>query len=434
MKRRAFLHGSLRGTAIAIGLPWLEIFHGRKAHASDGFPRRFGLFYWGNGNKTEKWLPATEGENWETTDILSPLQSIRHKVSVVTGMSLKVPNLIPHTSSVVGLVTGQELISLGGDSWTVAAPSIDQLIAREIGNDTIYRSLELGCVAEESYSWYGSNSRNPVETNPYLLYESVFGPTFREPGEAGIVDPRLGYRRSALDAVMENIQSLRPNLTTHDAIRLDQHLEGIRDLELRLARLQEDPPTLAACFRPEAPNSSYPPLNGRPQFSEINAAMSKLIAMTLACDQTRVFTYCYVAPFNNHLFLDAPDGHHNLTHHEPGEQTKVVEITRFIVEQYATLLAELEAIPEGDGSLLDNCVVLGASEVSDGQSHSQEEIPLLLAGGAGGNLRTGIHHRSYTRENVNKMWLSVMRALGINQSSIGSGESYETDSLSGIES
>ena len=432
MKRRNFLRGSLHGAAFTLGLPWLEIFHGRKAYASDGFPKRFGLFYWGNGNKTDQWLPTTDGENWETTEILTPLDPLRQYITLVTGLSLKVPNLIPHDSSVVGLVTGQSLESIG-ESWTVTAPSIDQLIAQQIGSDTIYRSLELGCVADESYSWYGPNSRNPITTNPYLFYELVFGPTFREPGQEGLVDPRLGYRRSALDAVMENISSLEPRLGSHDRVRLEQHLDGVRELELRLARLQEDPPSLAACFRPEAPEVSYPPINGRPQFAEINRIMSKLMAMSLACDQTRVLSYCFAAPFNNHLFLDAPDGHHNLTHHEPGDQAKVIEITRFIISQFAVFLEELKSIPEGEGTLLDNCAILAASEVSDGQSHSQDEIPLILAGGASGSLRMGTHHRSYTKENVNRLWLSIIRSLGINQASLGDGDSLESEGLSGIE-
>ncbi|MGC6507144.1 MAG: DUF1552 domain-containing protein [Myxococcota bacterium] len=434
LSRRHLLRGMLGGTAIGIGLPWLEIFTGREAYANTGFPQRFGVFFWGNGNRPEYWNPTGEGigDAWQLSEPLSALSRHKEQLSVLTGMMTKVPNIMPHTSGMVGFLTGQAAVGADSD-WTVGGPTIDQLIAQEIGGETIYRSLVLGCKANDSISWNGPNSSNPPETDPYAFYERVFGPTFREPGEEGIVDPSLGYRRSALDAVMEDIQSLQNRLGTEDRIRLEQHLDGIREIETRLARLQEDPPVLDACYRPEEPSADYADIDGRPQFGPRNAVMAQMLAMALACDQTRVFSYEFTKQLNNYLFLDASEGHHTLTHNEGGDQPTVQAIASFVMEQFAHFLDPFKAIQEGDGTLLDNCAIVCTSEVSEGRTHSLSNIPLLIAGSAGGRLKTNLHYSSYSQENANKPILSVIRALGINQASHGADDTYTESGLSDIE-
>ena len=433
MNRRRFLRGMMAGGLVTVHLPILELFMSRKALASDGgFPTRFGLFFWGNGNKPDQWTPVGEGADWELSDALEGLASFKDEISVVSGMSLKVPNLMPHWSGAVGFLTGQAAVG-EESSWTVGCPSIDQLIAQEIGGDTVFRSLVAGCVSNESISWNGPNARNPVETDPYLFYDKLFGPTFREPGEEGIIDPRLGYRRSVLDSVMEDINSLNAELGTSDRQRLEQHLDGIREVETRLARLEEDPPSYEACARPEEPLTEYPDIDSRPQLTARNAVMSQMIAMALACDQTRVVSYEFTKPLNNLLFPNADSGHHNLTHNEPDTQPQVQEITKFNITESAVLLEALRSVPEGDGTLLDNCAIIITTEVSEGRTHSLDEFPLVLAGSAGGRLQQGIHYRSYSQENANKFSLSVIRAMGINQASWGADESETSDGLSSIE-
>lgn len=335
MNRRQFLRGMMAGSVVTLQLPLLEMFMSRQALAQDGgFPLRFGMFYWGNGMRPFQWVPKEEGvgDDWELAPSLEPLLSMKESLAVVTGMSLKVPNTSPHWSGGLGFLTGQELIG-DDDSWTAAAPTMDQVLAQAIGGETVYRSLITGCVADESVSWNGPNARNPIETDPYLFYDKIFGPTFRAPGEEGLVDPTLGYRRSVLDAVMEDMSSLQSQLGSADRIRLEQHLDGIRDIELRLARLQEDPVALEACFRPEPPLSEYPDIESRPQFAERNAVMSQMIAMALACDQTRVLSYAFTRPLNNLLYDFTDMGHHSLTHNEPGEQPMVQQVTHFTMQQ-----------------------------------------------------------------------------------------------------
>ena len=160
--------------------------------------------------------------------------------------------------------------------------------------------------------------------------------------------------------------------------------------------------------------------------------MSDLLAMALACDQTRVFSFHFTSPLNNELFTDTTDGHHNLTHNEGGDQPEVHSITVQVMEELAYLLEALRAVPEGEGSLLDNSIVLAASETSEGRTHALDEIPLIVAGGAG-RIVTGQHYRSYTQESASKAMLSLIRAMDVPAASFGAGESEATDGLSDIE-
>ena len=432
--RRRLLRGALAGGGLVwLGLPALEIFRPRVVRAEDSlFPRRFGLFFWGNGNLPDRWTPAGEGYGWTPSEQLAPLSAHRDVISVVTGMSAKVDVISPHWSGAAGLLTGQQVLGDDGD-WTVGAPTIDQLIAASIGGDTLYRSLEIGVGTDEIFCYSGPNAPIPGETDPLTLYARLFGDTFRAPGEDGIVDPSLGFRRSVLDAVMDDLGSLQRELGQADRDRLEQHLTGVRELELRLARLEEDPPDYASCARPTQPPEDFPDIDGRPQLRARSLAMAELLAMALACDQTRVFSFHFSRPLNNMLFENASDGHHNLTHNEGGDQPEVHDITLQIMESFADLLDVLRAVPEGDGTLLDHCLVLGASEHSEGRTHSVEEMPLLIAGGNGEVLKTGYHHRSYTRDNASKVMLSLVRAMGVIASDFGEDDARATEGLSELE-
>ncbi len=434
LSRRRVLRGLLAGGAVSVGLPALEIFAGRRARAAcaSGFPQRFGVFFWGNGNRPGAWVPTGTGPDWEAGPALAALEPWRHKLAVCSNLEVPVPNISPHWSGACALLTGEELV--GDDaSWTVAGPTLDQRVADAIGGDTIYRSLEIGVVSDRVFSWTGPNAQAVGMTDPFAFYERIFGETFRAPGEGGLVDPRLGHRRSALDAVMGDIASLQAQLGATDRARLEAHLDGVRALESRLARLQEDPPDLAACARPGAPPTSFPDIDGRTDWAARSRALADLLAMALACDQTRVFHFQFAPPLTNMLLPDRSDGHHNLTHNEPGDQPEVQAITESVMESFAHLLGALDAIPEGEGTLLDNCVVLGASEVSEGRTHSLQELPLLVAGGGCGRIAVGQHLRPSASTNANHLSFSLLRALGISVPTYGAGETAVADGLPGIE-
>ena len=437
MQRRTFLKGLLGGASVAVGLPLLDLFlDGNGAALADGglLPRRFGLFFWGNGMLPERWTPEGVGEEWALSEQLAPLESIKQKISVVSGMSVKTGNEIPHHSGTAGILTGMPLVVRSHSEQTLGGPSIDQLIAAEVGGDTRFRSIEFGAQATRlGGSHNGPDNRNPAETDPYLLFERIFGAGFRAPGEDTEVDPSLALRRSVLDAVLEDADRFKKRLGARDVARLDQHMEGIRALELRLARLEEDPPDLAACMRPAQPLETYPDIDGRPQLSLKNRAMCDVLVMALACDQTRVFSNFITEPLNNLLYDDTEAGHHQLTHDEPGDQPQVNRIVIRMMEEFNYMLKALDAVPEADGTLLDNCLVLGTSDVSYGRTHSLDEFPIILAGGGCNTIKTGMHYRSPSRENASHVMLSIVRAMGVRAATFGDGDGKVEDGLSVIE-
>jgi hypothetical protein len=329
-------------------------------------------------------------------------------------------------------LSGVPLADAYGDN-TFAAPSVDQLIAAKLGESTRFRSLEFGAEPGSGLSYNGPNSINPPERSPHALFERVFGGSFQLPGEGPIIDPTLALRRSVLDAVMDHIKSLQNQLGASDKLRLEQHLESVRGLEKRLAKLEEDPPNLAGCAMAPKPEKEYPDIEGRPQLQAKNRAFCDIVTLALACDQTRVFSNFFTYPVSNNLFPSAPAGHHQLTHDETGDQPEVHKITLQCIEELAYQIESLMSVQEGDGTLLDHMVVLGTTEVSLGKTHSLEEFPIVLAGGCGGKLKTGIHYRSVGAENTSKVILSIIRATGVDAASFGGEGGKVTDGLSAIE-
>ncbi|MBI4819633.1 MAG: DUF1552 domain-containing protein [Deltaproteobacteria bacterium] len=434
LDRRALLRGLMGGGLVTIGLPPLEIFLDRtpSAHADDGFPRRFGLFFWGNGNLPELWVPSTRGPDWIVSEQLSPLEGIKDKVTVVSGTNVALTNRQPHGTGSGAVLSGAPL-QIRGRDWTFTEPSIDQLVARSVGKDTRFKSLELGVVGGSGLSFNGPNSQNPPELLPGRLFDRLFNPEkgFRAPGSDAPVDPKLRLRRSVLDAVMGDAQRLHEKLGRVDRERLDQHLTGLRELETRIARLEEDPPMLLACAQPVAPTATFADVQGRPPLTEISAAMVDLLAMALACDQTRVFSFFFGEPVGDTLYPGAPAGHHQLTHDEPGDQPVVNGIVKFIMAEFAKLLQRLDSIPEGEGTLLDHTVILATSDVSFGRTHSIEDYPILIGGSAGGAIRTG-EHLATAGDNVSRVGFSLLQAMGVPVSEFGKEEGAVSSGLAGL--
>jgi hypothetical protein len=235
-----------------------------------------------------------------------------------------------------------------------------------------------------------------------------------------------------LDAVTDDLRDLKKRVGAADAVRLDQHLQGVRELETRIALLQQAQPSFAACRRPDAPPLGYPDIDGRPQLKAINRALVDLGVMALACDQTRVFANYFTFPQSNNLFPQAYDGHHRLTHDEPGDQPQVYAVTKQCIDEYAYLLQALDAVPEGDGTLLDHCAVLGTSEVSLGHTHALDEFPIFVGGSLHGSLVSG-HHIRALGANAGDVVLSLIRAMGVQRDGWGEGDSLAEDGFSPLE-
>jgi hypothetical protein len=437
MSRRSVLRGALGGLAATLVLPPLEAMFNASgtAYAFDGvLPRRFALWMWGNGNLPVKWVPSSTGvgDAWSLSPQLAPLAPIKHKLAVLTGYDCRIANRSPHGSGRVAILTGSDFDRVGGRE-VFPGPTIDQVIADAIGGDTLYRSVQTAASDVPGESWNGPDSRNPAEPDPYAIYARLFGDTFVEPGGDGQVDPRLGLRRSVLDRVLGDLAALQQRLGATDRRRLDQHVTGVREMELRLARLQEDPPELEACVRPAPLSGSFADIAGRAQVRARNQVVSEMMAMALACDQTRVFAHYLTEPVSNVLFPGAPDGHHSLTHNEGGDQPIVDDITVQIMQMLSDTLQILDGVPEGDGTLLDNMVVFATTEVSLAQTHSILDMPVILAGSAAGYFQQDVHVRSLSGDNATKILISLQRAMGMQVSRFGREAGEATDGVSEVE-
>ena len=435
LSRRAMLRGVIGGTAVAIGLPALELFlnrNGTAYAAGDALPKRFGIFFWGNGMLPDTWVPGKTGASWDPSPTLVPLADVKNKITVVSGMKVYTGSNFPHESGAVGILSGAPFKN--NDSATFAEPSIDQVIATAVGQDTRFRSLEIAAQpGGRSLSYNGPYNVNPAESSPAAFFKRIFIDGFVMPGTMPEPDPRLPLRQSILDGVMEEATALQGVLGSTDKARLEQHLEGIRSLEKQIEKLQQNPPALLSCAVPPQPLDMYPDVEGRPQLSAISRALVDTLVMALACDQTRVFSYFFSQSVNNLLYPNATAGHHQLTHDEPGEQPQVQSILLYILKEFDYLVKALAAVPEGDSTLLDHCAILGTSDCSYGKSHSVEEYPILIAGGCNGTLQTGLHYRSPSSENTSKVLLTLARAMGLTLDSYGKGDGLVTSSLSAIE-
>jgi hypothetical protein len=433
LSRRSFLQGAFGSTSLALALPFLEIFHEQRAKAyanTGGFPQRFCLFFWGNGNIPQKWVPDAVGlgNEWQLSEQLSPLADVKEHIGVLMGYEVKVPNLNAHESGPSGLLSGYPEIIRGPNEFTFAAPTLDQILAQEWRGSTLYPSLEIGIQPNgKGLSFLGPDQPNLAESRPSALFDRLFGLNFTAPGEEPKIDPELRLRRSLLDALMDDTRALKRKLGQADRHRLEQHLDSVRSLEQRLALLQESPPNLQSCTRPSDPQE-LPDQEGRPQMRERSAYMAELSALAFACDLTRVISIWYSDPVSNVLFPNATAGHHQLTHDESGDMPQLNQITQDIISDWGGYIKAFKSIQEGDQTLLDHSLMMATTDVSYGRTHALNEYPILYAGSCGGRLKTNIHHRSNASESTSPIPLTFLQALGVNVSQYGAEDAY-TESI-----
>jgi hypothetical protein len=454
--RRTILRGMLGGAAVGVALPTLEAAMNESGTAyadGGGFPCRYLTWFWGNGVHREGWTPPAAptvtdltDEAYEWMPLSMPLIEHAAKMALITGFNVRTSGQIPHESAAAGMLSGASLLVTDERNiWQ--QPSIDQLIAAEVGGDTLYPSLHVaGTDFTKSISYKGPDAPNPSEPSAFKVYQDLFGDSFRAPGEGGVVDPRLALRRSVLDAVGDDARRLQSRLGRADRQRIEQHFTAIREIERRLLRLEQDPPNYAACERPEMPPETIGlDDNGRPRVQLRNQIMAELTAMAFACDQTRVMTYLLTPPVSDVVFpIDELDlvvddgtrllkGHHDLTHNEPDDDMpRVRAIFLYIMDRLAEFVRILDSIPEGDATLLDNSLVLATTDSSNPRLHSLEDFPIVLFGGAGGRVKMGSHVHS-PDDNSSKVLMTIARAMGLNRASIGMEDAETTEGVTALE-
>jgi hypothetical protein len=456
ISRRTVLRGALGGVGIGIALPPLEaMFNANGTAYAQGapIPKRLGIFFWGDGVKPDRWTPTNTGSNWTSSPALLPLETagVKDYVNVVSGTLITSGDERGHHAGTVGILSGAPMQSQPANGApyrsTFSKPSIDQIAAAAIGMQSRYKSIEVGISTRVNanegttlryLSHNGPDSPNPPEYDPAKLFDRIFGMGFTPPGATAtpVVDATLGYRKSVLDVVLGDLDRVRTRAGAADRRRLDQHATGIRSIETRIGASMTPVMPAASCKLPTKP-MSFPDMAGKEQLEPKTKAMSDLLAIALACNQTRVFSMMFTGSVAGTVFwpVGLTGGHHDLTHNEPGTQPQVQQSTVYTMQMFAVLLNALKAVPEGAGNVLDNCAILASSDTSDGRYHNVRDYPILVAGKGGGFLKyPGVHYRSPTgNESTSTSLLTVLRAAGTNLNQVGAGGGLTTVSCGGIE-
>jgi hypothetical protein len=426
--RRAALRGMLGGAAVTVGLPFLDCFLNENgtALAATGtpLPVRFGTWFWGLGLNPGRWEPPAAGKIVQFGPELQPIAAFKDKINVFSGMKAFLDGKPPtvHFSGAQAILAGA--VPVG---QFAAAPSIDVLIADLIGTRTRFRSLEVACAGNPSHSQSRRSGTvmNPAEISPAALYARVFGPEFKDPNATEFIpDPAIMVRRSALSAVVEERKSFAQKLGASDRVRLDEYFTSLRELEQQLDLELQKPAPLEACTVADKVDET--PVGTEIETVKTNHKLfAGLLAHALACGQTRVINVAFSDATSSLRKSGGQQTHHEYSHEEPidpalGYQPTLTWFFGEIMQSFAVMLATLDGIREGDRSLLDRMLMMTATDHGYAKLHSLENLPVLTAGGANGQFKTGIHCAAIG-DTVARVGLTVQQAMGVAISSWGMG-------------
>jgi hypothetical protein len=435
----------LRGLGAVVALPWLEAMAPLNVLASTpaarSAPNRLAFLYIPNGVHMPNWKPKDDGPLTELPEILKPLAPVKDDLLVVSGLTADkarphADGPGDHARALAAFLTGCQPRKTDGYNIR-AGVSADQVAASRVGNETRLPSLEIGCEAgamagncDSGYScvysstiaWRSATQPLPKEVNPKLVFERLFGA-----GKDSDRAKRDARRKSVLDFVREDAGDLRSRLGATDQRKLDEYFTAVRDIETRIDRAEKLPEV-------KVPNVTRP--SGVPaKFDEHLRLMCDLMALAFQTDVTRVCTFVLCNEGSNRPYglIGVPEGHHDLSHHgrDPKKQAKISQINTFHVTQLAYLLTKLKGIKEGDGTLLDHCMISYGSGNSDGDRHNHDDLPVLLAGRGSGTIKTGRHLRLPREKDtpLNNLWLSLLDRMSITVDSFGDA----TGRLPGLE-
>jgi hypothetical protein len=437
--RRSILRGMLGGSAVGVALPFLDCFlniNGTALASGAPLPVRFGTWFWGCGLTPGRWIPTKAGAGYDMPPELKPLEAYRDRLTICSGFKANTDGkgAVPHYTGNISILTGSAPKGQG----MVDAPTFDTIVADTIGARTRFRSIEAAATGNprDSYSMRSSASINAAEPSPVSLYTRIFGPDFKDPNAADFKpDTRVMVRKSALSVIKEQRDALLAEVGAADRSRLDEYFTSIRQLEQQLDIQLQKPAPLEACTVPTAPATTK--LGA--EIDDVIAnhkLMAGLLAHALACDQTRVVNVVFGDAASTLRKAGSTVTHHQLTHEEPidektGCQPQATFFVERIVEGLQTMLAALDGIKEGDGTLLDHSLVLALSECSYAKIHSLESIPMLIAGRAGGKLKPG-QHIDGSGDPVTRVGLTVQQVLGVPVSNWGAGSMQTSKSVSEI--
>ncbi|HEV3445311.1 MAG TPA: DUF1552 domain-containing protein [Gemmataceae bacterium] len=429
----------LRGLGTAVALPWLEamapvisLAAGTPAKAP---PRRLAFFYIPNGAHMPNWTPESDGLNFSLPPTLEPLAPFKKDLLVLSNLALDKarPNGDgpgDHARAMASFLTGRQARKTAGADIRIGI-SVDQLAATQVGKRTRFASLELGierglnagncdsgysCAYSANLSWRTESMPMAKEVNPRLVFERLFAGAVKGEAEAARVK-RSRYRLSVLDFVMEDAGQLKARLGTNDQRKLDEYLSAVRELEVQIARTDPLPN--------EADIGYARPAGTPPDYQDHARVMLDVLALAFRGDLTRISTMVFANDGSNRPYksIGVPEGHHDLSHHggNKEKQAKIAKINRFHISQLAYFLSKLKSIPEGESSLLDNCMIIYGGGIGDGNRHNHDELPILVAGKGGGTIKTGRHLR-YPKDKdmpLTNLYVSLLDRMDVHVPSFG---------------
>ena len=429
LPRRTFLKGM--GATLALPLldamvPALSV----AAKAAAAPARRLGCIYVPQGENMFLWTPKGEGTSFELSPILSPLSAFKDQMIIPSGLAHRMAESMgdgngEHSrASAVWLNGVHPKRTEGAD--VQAGTTLDQLAAQQIGKDTQLPSLEVAlensyvvgncdngysCVYTNTISWRTPSTPLPMEHNPRVVFELLFG----EGGTAQQRLRRMAEDRSILDSVTEDIARLERTLGVGDRVRVDQYLDAVREIERRIQRAEA-----------QAGQSLLPPTLDRPvgipeSFDDHARLMYDLLVLAFQADITRVFSFLIGREQTNQAYpeIGVPDPHHSMSHHGHNREKleKYAKIGTYHVQLLAYFLEKLRSTPDGDGNLLDRSMILYGSGISDGDQHSHVDLPLVLVGGGMGMKGRHVKHPPYTP--MSNLFVTMLQQLDIPTEKMG---------------
>lgn len=447
----------LRGIGATLALPMLDAMRPLLAasSAAANFPVRLAMLYMPNGVRENRWTPEGSGSRFKLSPILSPLEAHRDDLLILTGLQNKASfSGDGHYVKTGGWLTGTTISKTTGSDINAGGMSMDQIAASHIGHTTKIPSLELGTepvatgidtnvnytrLYASHISWKTPTVPLPCENNPRVAFDRLFR-TRSSTGEKQAAD-----QQSVLDLVRDDARRLQTKLGQDDRQKLDQYLESIREVERRIEQEANSlgagenlSPEIAASMdaldkrisQAMGKASREEELSALPRFNhaEHSRIMLDLMVLALWSDTTRVSTFMFGNDVTNRnfSFIDGVNGgHHSISHHQniPGQLDQYEKINTWHAEQYAYMLGQMKAIKEGDGTLLDHSMVAFGSPIRDGNSHNPRNVPIVLAGNANGQIRTGRHLEFDSGTPLCSLWISMLEKAGVKTPKLADADS-----------
>ena len=422
----------LKGLGATLGLPLLDAMFPTSSFGAtkNKPPVRMGIVFFPNGAIMPAWKPTKTGSDYEMPETLTELESVRKDISIITGLAqdngrAKGDGPGDHARSAASFLTGAHPVKTSAANIKVGM-SVDQAAAMKAGEFTRLPSLEIGiergrdaggcdsgysCAYSNNISWKSESTPMAKEINPRSAFERLFG----SKEQTADMAKRNKIRKSILDVVGAQAASLRKDLGQTDQHKIEEFFTSVREIEQRIERAEKQ----AA----QAPPDFKTPESAPSDLREHIRLMYDLLAIAFQTDTTRVATFMLANEGSNRSYrsVGVNSGHHELSHHQNDKEKieQIKKIDRFLADEFARFVKNMKDIKEGSGSLLDNCMILYSSGLSDGNRHRHDDLPVVLAGRGGGSLKVGQHFDTKREVPMNNLFLSMLDRMDAGISALG---------------